>query len=110
METQLPKFTYYKDEDFILEYQVFERQMNLHCIVNNWNKTSLRKGYSVFKTLQEEARDTGVIDNLFTITPNPKFAKLFGGEKVSEINYNDIKHEVIVWVLKPQQLLPSLPQ
>lgn len=99
METQLPKHTYYKDSNFVLEIQFYEGQLLLHCEVLSWTLSSLRRGYSVFKTLQEEAKEFE-IDRMVTITPNPKFAKLFGGTTISEIEYNDIKYEVIEWVLK----------
>jgi hypothetical protein len=101
METQLPKIIYYQDDDFLLEVQQYEGQINLHCTVSNWTPSSLRRGYRVFASLIDEATSLG-FDRLLTITPNPKFAKLFGGTVISELDYNNIKHEVIIWVLKPQ--------
>lgn len=36
---------------------------------------------------------------MLTITPNPKFAKLFGGTSVGEIDHDGKKYEVVVWDL-----------
>lgn len=99
METQLPKLTYYKDDDFILEIQIYEGQVLLHCEVDNWTPSSLRRGYSVFKSLLSEVKDLNV-DRLVTITPNPKFAKLFGGTTISEFEHENKIHEVIIWELQ----------
>lgn len=99
METQLHKHTYYKDKDFIFEIQFHEGQLILHCEVINWTLSALRRGYSVFKSLQEEVKQFE-IDRMITVTPNPKFAKLFGGTTISKIEYNNIKYEVIEWVIQ----------
>lgn len=105
METQSPKIVYYQDDDFILEVEQYEGQMLLHCNVSNWTPSSLRRGYRVFASLMHEAESLG-FDRLLTVTPNPKFARLFGGSVISELDYNDIKHEVIIWDLKHQRLSP----
>ncbi len=96
METQLPKTTYYKDDDFILELQWHEGQIFLHCEVSNWKLSSLKRMYSVFKSLLTEVKNLEV-DRLITITPNPKFAKLFGGTVISDFEYENTNYEVIIW-------------
>lgn len=96
METQLPKHTYYKDKDFVVQVQFYEGQLILHCEVLNWVPSTLRRCYSVFKSLLEEVKQFE-IDRMITITPNPKFAKLFGGTTISEIEHDNIKYEVIAW-------------
>lgn len=103
METQLPKQVYYQDSTFVLETQFCENNLFIHCEVKTWKPSSLRRGYSVFKSLLSESEQAG-ISKVVTITPNPKFAKLFGGTTIFEIDYNNIKHEVIVWDLKHKPL------
>ena len=99
METLLPKKTYYSNQDFKFEIEQLRDEIFLHCEVYNWKPSALRLGYSVFHTLLEECKTKG-IEKVFTITPNPKFAKLFGGETVNSFSNNDIDYEVIVWELK----------
>lgn len=90
---------YYRDGDFTLRLNYLYDFILLHCIVTNWNKSTLRKIYSVFHTLKEESKSKGY-RRLMTVTPNPKFAKLFGGETVGQTNYENKYYEVVEWVLK----------
>lgn len=97
----LKRNTYYKDSDFTLEYEVYEGTLLLHCEVNNWTPSVLRRGYSIFADLVENAIKKGY-DKLMTVTPNPHFAKMFNGETVRVVYYLGKEYEVIEWDLKPQ--------
>lgn len=100
METASRK-VYYKDDNFTLEYEIYNGDMLLHCQYDHWSPSALRRGYSVFADLMKNAYLKGY-DRLMTVTPNPKFAKLFGGDTVEVIAYGGIEYEVIVWDLKQQ--------
>lgn len=90
--------SYYKDDNFSLEYEVFNGCLLLHCEVKTWNASVLRRCYSVFSDLQKNAFLKGY-EKLITVTPNPKFAKLFNGTMVNEVEYGGEKYEVIEWDL-----------
>lgn len=88
----------YKDEDFQIDVQPVNDVVHLHCYVFNWKPSVLKKIYSVFTYLKELFSVSGYA-YMATITPNPKFAKLFGGEVIDEKMINGKYHEVIVWEL-----------
>lgn len=93
---------YYRDEDFSLEYELSEGGLLLHCNVNRFTPSVVRNGVSVFAFMLDEAQAAGV-EKVYTVTPNPKFAKMFGGTKVNEFSYFGKEYEVIEWDLKQQQ-------
>lgn len=97
METLSHKITYYEDENFFLKLQPEGGTLFMHCEVLNWKPSVLKKMYEVFNTLQNEAKENGY-EKLATISPNPKFAKLFGGKTVMK-NYMGMNLEVILWDL-----------
>lgn len=96
METQSPKKVIYEDENFILHYGIRDRILYLHCDVFNWKLSSLRKGYQVFADLLKRKNEYDA-DRIVTVTPNPKFAKLFGGTTVGYIVIDGIEYEGIEW-------------
>lgn len=102
METLLPKCVYYSDADFKFEIQQIGNEIALHCEVYNWKPSILRRGYSVLNTLIKESTEKD-ISKLFTITPNPKFAKLLGGKSIAELHHNGKEYKVVIWDLKSQQ-------
>lgn len=93
----------YKDEDFTVEWEEMEDCLFLHCEVKYWKLSAFRRMYKVFAELQDVARQKG-FSSLATITPNPRFAKLFGGETVSTLTKEGIEYEVVVWELKQGHL------
>ena len=40
--------------------------------------------------------------SVYTVTPNPRFADLFGGETIEVLYVHGKKYEVVKWDLKPQ--------
>lgn len=98
MGTQLRNLLY-KDEDFTVEWEEMEDCLFLHCEVAYWKLSAFRRMYKVFAELKELAVQRGY-SSLSTITPNPRFAKLFGGETVNSFIKEGIEYEVVVWVLK----------
>lgn len=96
---QQPKMIYYKNNDFIFEYERLGNIVGLHCQVFTWKPSVLRFGYSVFKTFLEFCKSEGVV-RIVTITPNPRFAKLFGGVTTKQFLKNNIEYEVVEWVIQ----------
>ena len=91
--------TYYKDEDFHLQYVEKYDEVFIHCDVFNWKISSLRKGIRVFAKMLNEFEGKGV-PHLVTVTPNPKFVQLLGGQFVSTYVDDGKEYEVYQWVLK----------
>jgi hypothetical protein len=90
---------FYKDEDASFEYEVSGSEVLVHCDVNKWTPSVIKKGYRVLGDFMNTMRKQG-LDTMVTITPNPKFAKLFGGRSISHIIYEEKEYEVVVWGLK----------
>ncbi len=99
METQSHKELFFENDDYTLEIERLDDAIGLHCVVRNWTKDSLRHGYTKFAELVNGATKAGY-SHIFTITPNPKFAKLFGGETKYKLHYDEKEYEVVVWELK----------
>lgn len=93
--------TYFSNEDFSVDFEIYKGDLLLHCDVKHFTPSVLRLGYSVFSNILMECEQAN-IPRAFTVTPNPKFARLFGGTSVNKFLLNEIEYEVIEWVLKPQ--------
>lgn len=91
--------TFYKNDDFLIEVEALGDTVYLHCLVENWKPSVLKQIYKSFAYMEELFSRAGY-ERMATITPNPKFAKLFGGKTVREFEINDKPCEVIVWELK----------
>ena len=100
METLVSKIAFYEGPDALFQYEVFGQSLLLHCEVTEWKPSTIKKGYRILGDFMYQMRKQGYI-SLATVTPNPKFAKLFGGTSVQKIMYEDKEYEVIVWELKP---------
>lgn len=99
METPSLKQTYYKDADSIVEVELAFPIACLHCEVGNWSPRVLRQLYRVFAQLSQELKQNEYT-TMITASPNPKFAKLFGGTTINKCTLNNQEYEVIVWELK----------
>jgi len=91
---KLCKNTLFENEDFVLEGQEHEGALLLHCRVIDWKLSTLKKMYSVFADVVSKN------DKVMTITPNPKFAKLFGGRVIKTFEEGGVEYEVILWDTK----------
>lgn len=96
METQSPKNTFYEDENFILQWEEWENRLLVHCEVHRWTPSVLKHGYKKFVEIHQYSKDWGY-EYMFTVSPNPKFVKLFGGEVVGKVQFDNKEYEVIVW-------------
>lgn len=99
METQSHRFIFFRDSSFSLEIEFYEESVLLHCEVQVWTKSVLRKMYLVFAELERQCMLNN-ISKMMTVTPNPNFAKLFGGETVNRFQLGEKEYEVIIWELK----------
>lgn len=97
METDSFKTVVFSDDDFTFLYSEYEGNLFIHCRVNSWKPSVLKKMYDVFGSFVNT-----VNRDFYTVTPNPKFAQLFGGEILYKIEQNGTTYEVIKWELKPQ--------
>ena len=98
METASRK-VYYRDEDFSLEFEKFGGDLLIHCEVTKFSISVAKQGILVFGMMLNEAM-AGGFERVFTVTPNPKFARMFGGTTVNTVNYLGKEYEVIEWDLK----------
>jgi len=95
----MPKKVYYEDNAFSFQYDIEGPIVNIHCDVQDWKPSILRKMYRVFNTFIEESKKLG-IKQIISLSPNPKFAKLFGGVCVKSFVHNNVNMEVVLWELK----------
>lgn len=87
---------YYKDDSFSFEYEIDDTIASLHCIVSKWSHTVLKNAYLAFGRFMNERERMG-ITKVITISPNPKFAKLFGGTTLNTLVLNGKETEIILW-------------
>lgn len=94
------KILAYSDENSGVYLQPIGNVVHIHCYVTKWTHSQLKKLYNVFNDIVVFTEARG-FEFLVTVTPNPKFARLFGGEVINELTINGEPHEVIIWELKP---------
>lgn len=87
---------FYKDEDFTFSFFYQNNTALLHCEVEKWNTKVLRKMYEVFGVFREFCKRDG-IEKIGTVTPNPKFAKLFGAKALGKSSFLGKEYEVMQW-------------
>lgn len=95
----MSKVVYYEDANFCFEYEQTPFFVVIHCTVSIWSKSVLRNAYSVFGRFVEECLRNG-ITRLVTFSPNPKFAKLFGGTSKQTMIHDGKEIEVLIWELQ----------
>lgn len=97
METKL--LDYYSDDDLTIKIEPFGKGVMFHMEVHNWKLSVLKKSYPIVARLFEDMAKLGFIRGA-TITPNPKFAKLYGGTTTHILVTEDQQRlEVITWEL-----------
>lgn len=88
------------DEDFTFKLEDAGLKVaNMHCTVYKWSPRVLRKCVTAFgKAMNLLALDG--FKKVITVTPNPKFAYMFGGTFTDSILYEGKYYEVIEWDLR----------
>ena len=95
----MPKrFVVCDTDDFYITVQPVNDVAHIHILVYRWAPSVLKTLYSVFNEMKVALKNKGYV-YMATISPNPKFAKLFGGEVIEEKVIDDVYHEAIVWGL-----------
>lgn len=99
------RIVYFRDDTFSLEY-VIDKDKNycMHCDVFEWKLSTLKKIYREFASFLSMSEGKLV----YTISPNPRFVKMFGGETISILNKDGKEYEVIIWEWTPSQSQQSL--
>ncbi len=90
----MSKHTFSKTDAYHVEWNVIDGQFHVHCAVSKWRKSTLRSLYIEFVRLRDFIREVGY-GCFYSISPNPKFCELFGGEYIGEQNGK----EVMMWVI-----------
>ena len=88
----------YDDGDFNVKVEEQDGIMFLHCDVENFNKTVLKNMRTVFEEIKVAAAYFGW-EEIFSYTPNPKFAKILGGESINSFEVCGKTYEVMKWEL-----------
>lgn len=101
MEMPLRK-VFYRDETFSLEYEEMGEEALIHMYVYSFTHNTVKKWYYETERLKDHLVANGFV-TAFTVTPNPRFVKLFNGKHQSGITYDGQKYEVVTWDLKPQR-------
>ncbi len=92
METH--RFNFVSNDNYKVDVQFYEGIPFIHVDVDKWSPSILKELYRVFNSLTESLKKLGCTE-MRTITPNPKFVKLFGGETINKSDNS----EVIKWDL-----------
>lgn len=86
----------YEDEDVLFEYEAMGEDLLLHCEIKQWSHSKFKNMIKVFASFMNQAESLGY-KKVFTVTPNPNFAKLFGGRKTNSFEYEGKYYEVVLW-------------
>jgi hypothetical protein len=89
----MAKQTFAKDDNFHIEIEEVGDQCHVHCTVVGWRKSVAYRGYLYFVELKAYIKSLGY-ECFYSITPNPKFCEMYGGQYIGE---QDGK-EVMIWV------------
>lgn len=92
---------FYEDETFSLIYEPMGDQALIHMYVRSYTHKSLRKWYYETERLKAYLIQEG-FKGAFTVSPNPRFVKLFNGKHTTRLTYEGRDYEVFVWDLKSQ--------
>jgi hypothetical protein len=95
--------TYYKDENISLEFEPYEGDMLIHSEVKHFSPSIYKEALSVFGWFLNDCYSGGY-KRVFTVTPNPRYARMFGGKTVNSLTYLGKEYEVVEWDLKQQPL------
>lgn len=88
----------YKDENFNAVLEEKDSILFLHCEVDNFSKSVFKQMQVVLEEIKVACLSHGW-EELFSYTPNPKFGKMLGGEKIDEFEYMNKHYEVLRWEL-----------
>ena len=99
MQIQSHRYLYYKDNNIQIHVEEYQDKVYLHSLVYNWNMYIARHCFSIIKTLFIHLEEKGYTE-AYAITPNPKFAKMFGAISLSKFKHENKDYEVVKWEWK----------
>lgn len=85
--------TFIKTDSYHIEWEIIGEDCHVHCNVQEFSKSVLKEGYVAFVRLKEFVGGMGY-DHMVSISPNPKFCKLFGATSLGIFKEG---YEVMVW-------------
>src|SRR5574343_1202875 len=88
----------YQDVNCSLSVEVVSRVAYLHCEVVNWKLATAKTLYSALKTFLASCEERDIVQ-VYTITPNPRFAEMYGGRHAGHVTYEGKQYEVFKWDL-----------
>ena len=87
----------WNDGNIKIEVEHYEGLLYLHCEVVNKNITSFRKTKELFLQICTLAKELGY-DELWAVTPNPRFCKLLGPTiTVDAFTEDGVAYEELKW-------------
>lgn len=89
----MSKHTFIKTGSYHIEWEIIGEDCHVHCNVQEFSKSVLKEGYVAFVRLKEFVGGMGY-DHMVSISPNPKFCKLFGATSLGIFKEG---YEVMVW-------------
>ncbi len=69
----------------------------LHCDVHKPSASVIRKLKELLQAVKEDRESKGVYRPLFSYTQNPRFAKLMGGEYLTDFERDGKHYEIWMW-------------
>ena len=81
--------------NFLIETQEIGGELHVHCKVNKWSPSVLKRLYVEFIMLRIDVLAMGYTE-MFSVSPNPKFCELFGAESIGTYE----NYEVMRWELE----------
>lgn len=93
------KTVLYQDENILFSFNVYDGKLLIHCEMKDFKLSVLRRSWKIFGAFMNECVDKG-IKEFYTVTPNPKFAEIFGGIFSHKMIYENKEYEVYKWELK----------
>lgn len=94
----MSKIVYYKDENIDLQYECSGGYVIPHCIISEWKPSVLKTSYKVFGRFLEDMKRAG-FKRVLSLTPSPKFAKVFGGVFMDKFIIDNKEVEMFLWEL-----------
>lgn len=89
--------TFKKTDAYHIEWEIIGNHCHVHCTVDKWTKSELKRGYVEFVRLKEFVRGMGYT-YMVSVSPNPRFCELFGATSLGLFKEG---YEVMVWETAP---------
>lgn len=95
----MTKYTVHEDVNCLFQVELVDDWLLMHVEVKQWSVKIFKEMINIFADFENKMYKLGY-SKLATVTPNPKFAKMFGGSTVKQFTVQGQQVEAIVWELK----------